>query len=290
MKKFLIVFLVVITVCSIANITKAGQTRRLSNLKEKQLNVDNPPRNNADTITEIVNLNGEIAVKVTSNNGVKTICGLGFDAGDAINIRTKDMNNDGFVDVIISNSTKHIVHQVYLDDDIPDIIHIYPDGIVALTVIMDLAGDKDNFGFGSGAVPCAFFNNAGAEDLGVFDMELTSGDEVQTWHHQHGMFQSNLNALGTSKLTVTLQIRETFSDPGLDATLTAEDALTFYLESDGSDCWGGCECNWGTIHTFTKSFNSIPEPLLDHDIKFTFTENGDDIALDYSEVTVTLNN
>lgn len=188
--------------------------------------------------------------------------------------------------MIISNSTQHVVHQVYLDSDMPDVIPICPKGPDVLFSVATLVGDKDNFGFGSGVVPCAFFDNSGAEDVGVFDRELSSGDEVEVWHHTKSSQEVIESVSSRKNVIINLKIRETFSDPGVGSTINVADKLTFQLEADGSDCSGGCECHFGTIHTFTFSKKKVRKALRKHDLKITFTENGDDIGLDYSELVI----
>ena len=246
---------------------------------------ENPPRtNNVQTVA--VEEKGEIAVKVTAGNKITRITSLDFNAGDEVSVKTKNLDNEGNVVVIISNSTQHIVHQVYLDSDMPDVIPICPKGPDVLFSVKTLVGDKDNFGFGSGNVPCDFFNNSGANDVGVFDRELSSGDEVEVWHHTKSS-QEVIEAISARKnVIINLKIRETFSDPGLGSTINVADKLTFQLEADGSDCSGGCQCHFGTIHTFTFSKKEVRKALRKHDLKITFTENGDDIGLDYSELVI----
>ncbi|MEK6737124.1 MAG: hypothetical protein AABY74_00470, partial [Planctomycetota bacterium] len=88
---------------------------------------ENPPRtNNVQTVA--VEEKGEIAVKVTAGNKITRITSLDFNAGDEVSVKTKNLDNEGNVVVIISNSTQHIVHQVYLDSDMPDVIPICPKG------------------------------------------------------------------------------------------------------------------------------------------------------------------
>ncbi|HJW85745.1 MAG TPA: hypothetical protein VJ440_03845, partial [Candidatus Brocadiaceae bacterium] len=243
-----------------------------------------PRINDVQAVT--VEEKGETTVKVNAGNKIRRITSLGFDAGDQINVKTKNVDNEGNVVVIISNSTQHIVHQVYLDSDMPDVIPICPKGPDVLFSVKTLVGDKDNFGFGSGNVPCDFFNNSGANDVGVFDRELSSGDEVEVWHHTKSSQEIIESVSSRKNVIINLKIRETFSDPGVGSTINVADKLTFQLEADGSDCSGGCECHFGTIHTFTFSKKEVRKALRKHDLKITFTENGDDIGLDYSELVI----
>lgn len=254
---------------------------------------ENPPRSNGAQ-TVVVEENGETTVKVISVNKIRSINKLGFIAGDIINVKTKNMDNEGSGGVTIINNTQHIVHQVYLDSNMPDVIPIYPDESSASFSVKNLVGDKDNFGFGGGTVPCDFFNNTGTEDVGVFDRELSGGDEVENWHHPKSSWRpttsiqnviSTLSARERSRLIITLQIRETFSDT-TNPTINVSNVQTFPLDS--TDCSGGCICNFGTIHTFTLSAKKVLKPIINDALDVTFSENGDNVGLDYSEFTLSL--
>ncbi len=254
---------------------------------------ENPPRSNGAQ-TVVVEENGETTIKVTTGNKIRRINKLGFNAGDMIDVQTKNVDNEGNGGVTIINNTQHIVHQVYLDSNMPEVIPIYPNESSASFSVKNLVGDKDNFGFGGGTVPCAFFNNTGTEDVGVFDRELSGGDEVENWHHPKSSWQpaasfqdvfSTLSARERSRLIITLQIRETFSD-STTPTINISNVQTFPF--DRTDCSSGCQCNFGTIHTFTLSAKKVLKPIINDALDVTFSENGDDVGLDYSEFTLSL--
>lgn len=168
---------------------------------------ENPPRT---TIVKAVAVEekGEPAVNITIGNKISRITSLGFNADDQINVKTKNVDNEGNVEVVIINSTQHIVHQVYLDSDMPDVIPICPKGPDVLFSVKTLVGDKDNFGFGSGVVPCDYFNNSEAEDVGVFDRELSGGDEVEVWHHTKSSQEVAEAIAARKKVIINLKISD----------------------------------------------------------------------------------
>ena len=77
--------------------------------------------------------------------------------------------------------------------------------------IISLVGDYDNFGYGgAGAPPCEYYDLSGANDVGVFDRELTGGDETDTWVHN---FTGDAGyGAGFVATDVLVELREYFSD------------------------------------------------------------------------------
>ena len=139
-------------------------------------------------------------------------------------------------------------------------------------------GDRDNFGYGrgSGPPPCDFFDNREPEDLGVFDYELLSGDEVDTWTHTF--------AVTGTPTKVKLLTWEMFADPETAATIDI-DGVTMDFEQ-GMTAVCGEYPEGGVRNVFTLS-GAAAAAAADGVITVTFHENGDDIAIDRAKLTVT---
>jgi hypothetical protein len=226
---------------------------------------------------------GDPSILVRFADVTLLVTGLGVSASDSIGVTARDVNGDGQADlhVDVQGPASHAIHHVVLEPGLPPIVDVKNVHGLGSFVFTSLVSDEDNFGFGGGSVPCAFFDNSGPGDVGVFDRELSGGDEVETWTHDvSGIpFQPTF-------AQITFETRETFSDPGLDSTLDFDlGAGSEFLEKYGSDCTGGCICAFGTVHTFT--FRGDPSGLLpDGSVVVTFTENGDDVGLDYGRLTI----
>lgn len=147
-------------------------------------------------------------------------------------------------------------------------------------VIRHLVSDIDNFGFGgNGIPPCIFYDMSDPIiDLGIFDKELGFANEVQTWTHD--FTQDPYYCEGARIDSVIVEIREYFSQ---DQSSTINiDGFTMMFTPDPSFC------NAPVIRSFlfvgeAASFAS------DGVINITFSENGDDVALDWSAVYVVVN-
>lgn len=137
-----------------------------------------------------------------------------------------------------------------------------------------LAGDLDNFGYGgSGDIPNDFYDLAGAGDLGIFDREPDDFDENDIWTHD---FRSRLPN-GFRARSVTIEIREVFSD-SLSSSI-------FVDGRESSFVTGSPAIVTPQLRTFT--FTGAAAGLAnDGIIDISLHENGDNIALDYSRVSV----
>jgi len=149
-----------------------------------------------------------------------------------------------------------------------------------------LVGDEDNFGFGpGGTIPNVLFNNAGPDDIGIFDFALNdSGTTERIWQHD---FSADLAALGNpALLSVTVEVLEVFSDvEGVDpddlATISLDGVEQVFNQS-GID-----SATTPTFRSFT--FTGLDAQFAaDGIIDLQLFENGDNIALDFSRVTVTV--
>jgi hypothetical protein len=138
-------------------------------------------------------------------------------------------------------------------------------------VLVSLVGDMDNFGYGGmDNPPCVFYDLSEPEDVGVFDRELTSGDEVDVWSHLFAL------PPGATINSATLDIPEKFSDFS---------ASTLDIDGTGPvDFTMGVFTGCGpfAIH----SFSVAPALLADGALGLVFAENTDNIALDYSLLTI----
>jgi len=143
--------------------------------------------------------------------------------------------------------------------------------------IVSLVGDMDNFGYGgTDNPPCEFYDLSGPEDVGVFDRELAGGDEEDNWTHD---FTADPNyCSGFEATTVTVEIPEKFSDYNISDISIDGNVLDFAV-SDFT------YCNAAAVRTFTFT-GAAAAFANDGVINITFTENGDDVALDWSRVTV----
>jgi hypothetical protein len=146
-------------------------------------------------------------------------------------------------------------------------------GAAQAATIVHLAGDMDNFGYGgSGVPPCSFFNNSGANDLGIFDRELTSGDEVESWTH-------SFSTGGQAVLSVKLEVREFFADFGSSSSIVIDGVERPFVVNGPSTCVGP------VVQTFEFT-GAAAAFAADGVVHVTFKENGDHIALDWARLTV----
>lgn len=145
--------------------------------------------------------------------------------------------------------------------------------------IVDLAGDDDNFGFGAGRpVDCGSFNLSGANDLGVFDREAVGLSEVRSWAHD---FHTQVTLAVCPRFTasdVLVEVPEVFSN-GTGSTIEI-DGITQPFASAPFQV-----CGVPTIRTFHFTGDAAAF-ANDGIVPIIFKENGDDIALDYSRLTV----
>jgi hypothetical protein len=136
-------------------------------------------------------------------------------------------------------------------------------------------GDNDNFGYGigTGPPPCAFYDNREPEDLGVFDYELTSGDEQDQWTH-------TFRVKGVPN-RVALFTWEIFSDDP-SSTIDLDGHTLQYASEPFAQCTypeGGVR----RVHVLTGADALI---AADGNVVVTFSENGDDISIDRAVLVV----
>ena len=149
----------------------------------------------------------------------------------------------------------------------------------ASTTVVSLAGDEDEFGYGVGSsVPCVFYDLHEADDPGAMDSELV-GSETETWRDDF-TGDPSFQASGTIE-KVVVEVREIFSDPG------GSDSISF----DGStprpfDINGQSLCDPPVVQTF-EYIGEAAAFAADGIVDVVFSEFGDDIAIDWSRVTVT---
>ena len=144
--------------------------------------------------------------------------------------------------------------------------------------LVDLVGDKDGFGFNRASdPPCDYFDLSEPEDqVGNFDKNLLgSADELKTWTHD---FSSELCSMYEIE-EVKIQIREYFHNGGATVTI---DGNEMNLVQNGiiSRCGGRT-----SIQTFTFSGEDA-EFAEDGLIEISINENGDELAVDYSLVSL----
>lgn len=147
------------------------------------------------------------------------------------------------------------------------------------TSVTSVAGDMDNFGYGgTDNPPCVFYDlSEPVDDLGIFDRELESGDETDSWTQD---FTANANyCAGMQVSSVTIKVREFFSDYTVLSTLSIDGNVIYFTPEMTS------LCDAPVIQTFTFT-GSAASFASDGIINFIFSENGDDIVIDWVSVTV----
>ncbi|WP_148264610.1 hypothetical protein [Christiangramia forsetii] len=146
--------------------------------------------------------------------------------------------------------------------------------------ITSLVGDRDNFGYGGTAgPPCKYYNLSTPEDnVGNFDRLIRgSVDLEKTWVHDFRADPLFCSAFVAEE--VTIGIREYFND----------DVQTITIEIDGEEMNfvqnGISRCQYPIIQTF-KFVGESASFANDGLINISVKENGEEVALDYSLVTV----
>jgi len=170
----------------------------------------------------------------------------------------------------------------YFRDNPSEIISIAESAEVSIqprsTSIVSFLGDMDNFGFGGeDPPPCIFYDFSEAiDDLGLFDRELVSGDETESWTHDFTADENYCDNLLAS--SVTVEVREYFSD--FTASTINIDGNVLNFTSGGFSL-----CSGAIVQTFTFS-GAAAAFANDGVVNITFSENGDNIAIDWVRVTV----
>lgn len=144
--------------------------------------------------------------------------------------------------------------------------------------IVELVGDADDFGHGgSGPIPVEFYNKSGPGDLGVFDLVLAAGDEVRSWTHD--FTDDPAFGPGFSASSVLLEIPENFLNSIAPTIEIDGRVLRFFT--------GGSLVSDGVADVQSFLFLGAAAAFADDGVvNVTFRENGDDVALDYSRLTV----
>lgn len=143
-----------------------------------------------------------------------------------------------------------------------------------IPIFTHLVSDEDNFGYGGTArPPCAFYDRSEPEDVGVFDRELNGGDPVDRWTHI---------ALGLPLpiVRVKLEVREYFTDADISTIEVDGRVLRF-----ATGTFSRCEDPIVRTFTFTGADAAF---AADGVVNVVFRENGDDVALDWSRLTIEL--
>ena len=144
--------------------------------------------------------------------------------------------------------------------------------------LVHLVGDQDGFGYNSASDPsCDFFNLSEPEDqIGNFDkLVLGLADEQKSWIHD---FSSEL--CSTYEIEeVKIQIREYFHHGGATVTIDGNE-LNLVQNGIISRCGGRT-----SIQTFTFSGEEA-EFAEDGVVEVSVNENGDELAIDYSLVSI----
>lgn len=141
-----------------------------------------------------------------------------------------------------------------------------------------VVGRQNNFGFHAAAVPCVFFENGQPRDLDVFDGEAAdASDHVERWTQR---FTAQL-PVDFHAVTLTVQLREVFSDN--TRSVVSIDGVVRPLVGPGDT---PSKCGPPVVRTITLT-GADAAVADDGVLRMVFRENGDDVALDWSAVTVT---
>ncbi|CAN5193701.1 hypothetical protein BH20ACT24_BH20ACT24_10250 [soil metagenome] len=223
---------------------------------------------------------GNAEALVTGPAGLSRIVGFGFDTRERVWATLQDIDGDGDLDVLVGNTVPAGVGDART-------VFVIPTPTGGLPAILDIAegaaptsrskaGDNDNFGYGlgTGPPPCEFYDNREPEDLGVFDFELESGDEVDQWTH-------TFNVLG-KPTGVRLATWEIFSE-SRSSTIDLDGHTFNFATAPFAVCDEYPEGGLRRVFFLTGADAQI---AADGAITVTFSENGDDISLDQSRLTV----
>jgi len=246
---------------------------------------------------QLVKSAGAFEVVVTAGSQQSRIVGFGFRSSDRVRVSLDDVDGDGVKDVVVSNwlgassgrpaagAPAGTGRASGVQDPAVFTIVTPPGGFAPLvdvgengagSVSRSRLGDRDNFGYGlgTGPPPCAFYDNRGRKDLGVFDYELTSGDEVNQWTHTFAV-------LGTPT-QVKIKSWEIFSD-GTASTIDLDGHTLQYAKAPFAPCNGYPEGGIKRVQVLTGADAAIAS---DGQVAVTFSENGDDVSLDRSILMV----
>lgn len=251
----------------------------LAALLTVQTSASTPVSGRPDLLTSWSSWEGEPVLHLYFEGSSHWIRGFGITPFDDVAVEAEDMNDDGQTDVTVRVQTPEgrTLHHILLTDALPPLLDL-----AAGPAFVSLISDEDGFGFGPGGELCTFFDHGEPEDVGVFDKEI-QGFEIDAWSHDVSVFAPSL----TGSALVTLEIREMFSEDSFDSKLVVESTKAFSFERAGSDCGSGdCfTCALGTVHVYAGVLDDLSS-FLDGAVSVDFEEGGDDIALDWSRLTI----
>ncbi|WP_428387327.1 hypothetical protein [Mucisphaera sp.] len=145
------------------------------------------------------------------------------------------------------------------------------------SLIVNLVGDMDNFGF-DGPLRVDFFDNREPDDLPVFDAVINDdGTTPRAWQHD---FTDQLDQLANApQLEVHVDILEVFSvDIGVQPTISIDGILLPFGNRDRDPVRPELQrC------TFT---GPEAEFVRDGIVQLELFENGDNLAIDFSRITI----
>ena len=116
--------------------------------------------------------------------------------------------------------------------------------------------------------------------MGVFD-RVADGFKTNAWTHDLSAFVPELMEFELA----TVEFREAFTDRAAGAQVFFDALGPLTVERSGLDCTGGCICAFGTVHSYTGLVLSSLF-LADGKLVVKLVEGGDNIALDWSRMTV----
>ncbi len=156
-------------------------------------------------------------------------------------------------------------------------------GTKSSNTIVSLVGDMDAFGYSPSSTnpPCRYFDLSEPEDVGVFD-KLIRGpiDSEKSWVHD---FTNDPQfCSGFTAEEVTIQIREYMNSTFGTVKIQIDGAELDFIENG---FLSKCSGKTNTIQTFTFT-GAAAAFANDGTINIDVFENGEEIALDYSLVTI----
>jgi len=264
-------------------------------------NADAGTSNGALRVALIRADDGAVQVDATGAGWSSRITGFGFGA-EPVWLGQEDVDRDGDLDIVVTNissggqanagdspgsrSSSLTVQQgppspavfaiIVPSEGLPPTLDVSEGGPGIGTFESSVRGDRDNFGYGPFVVPpCVFFDNRQPQDLRVFDYESGGDDDhVNRWRHTF--------SLGGAPDSLVLHTTEIFSD-----------RIASTIDLDGHTLGFATEpfayCDQFGAHDVARNFvlsGSDAAIAADGAVIVTFRENGDDIALEYSQMTV----
>jgi len=244
---------------------------------------------------------GAVQVDATGAGWSSRITGFGFGA-EPVWLGQEDLDRDGDLDIVVTNGSSAVqagagdspgsrrssgtarqgsdhpaVFAIIVPSEgLPATLDVSEDGAGIGAFDSSVRGDRDNFGYGLGVVPpCNFFDNRQPQDLRVFDYESNGNDDqVNRWRHTF--------SVGGLPDSLVLHTAEIFSD-GISSTIDLDGHTLDFATAPFATC--GDYGEGGIERNFVLS-GSDALIAADGAVIVTFKENGDDIAVEYSRMTV----